>query len=537
MIRRTRLILWCASFWLGAAAVASAATLLACGEATVQGGTNATTDIDELAAGYLHAKYSPSPFHTARKVYFQFDLAGAYADTNAPAVFTLAFANTFKQRAQLWALNQRCPAFGSNLTWNTAQANQTNSNSLLTSGAFTATPLGASVLLPTNAVAPGTYSFPLGRLGDYLFADTLTFVLAGVDDPSNSASGLRLQLGQAKLNFVTLTNVPRPSTNYDVYLLAGQSNMDGRGQAADLTNDLARWSQPQNDVRIYFANPGSSTNYDPLPAYVTGWQTLATGCSVPPGFVGALPSPDFGPEIGFGRTLADAQPSRHLALIKVSKGGTSLSSDWNPSRGYLYATFTNQVPAALADLTAEGHTYVVRGMIWHQGEADVSLGGPRYYTNLTAFIGAVRRDLGLANLPVVVGEIATNKDAAFRQWQCQVSQDVPWVGFASADGLETFEGTHFVSRDVLELGRRFALGFKPPPAQITRLASAGAVWTFDAGGLAGAPGVLLCSTNLSLPLTNWTAIASNKFDSLGRGQFTNQLSTGKRQQFFRLKVE
>jgi hypothetical protein len=37
-------------------------------------------------------------------------------------------------------------------------------------------------------------------------------------------------------------------TNYDVYLGAGQTNMDGRRRVSELTNTLAKWSQPQPDV-------------------------------------------------------------------------------------------------------------------------------------------------------------------------------------------------------------------------------------------------------------------------------------------------
>ena len=40
----------------------------------------------------------------------------------------------------------------------------------------------------------------------------------------------------------------------DVYIAAGQSNMDGRGLVSDLgLNDLLR--QPQADARIWYANP------------------------------------------------------------------------------------------------------------------------------------------------------------------------------------------------------------------------------------------------------------------------------------------
>lgn len=516
-----------------------AASVFASGEATVQGGTNAVTDISESTAGYLHVKYATSPFTSSRKAYFQFNLADTEAETNAAATFTVSFSTTNKQHVQLWALNQACPPFGSSLTWNSAQANATNSNALLTTGLFTGIPIGIDLLIPTNNTSPANpYSFVIPRLGDFLFSNTITLVLVGVDDANNNSGGLRLALGQATLTFGAPTNPPPGlSTNYDVYLITGQSNMDGRGQTAELTNALASWTQPQSDVRIYYANPGSSTNYNPVPAYSTGWQSLAPGFSVPPGFSGSLPSGDFGPELAFGRTMADAQPQRHIALIKVTKGGTSLSADWSPTGGYLYSTFTNRVRAALDVLQTGGHRFVVRGLIWHQGESDVSGGAPLYYTNLTAFIQAVRRDLALANLPFVVGEIATNKSEAFRQTQFQITRDIPWVGFASADGLQTYEGTHFITRDVLELGRRFAVGFNLPPAVITGFKGEGTQWLLTSSGLAGAPCRLLGTTNLTVPFSNWTSLDSNTFDSLGRTQFTNRTAPGKRQEYFQIRAD
>ncbi|MCB0221709.1 MAG: hypothetical protein KDH09_18575, partial [Chrysiogenetes bacterium] len=69
----------------------------------------------------------------------------------------------------------------------------------------------------------------------------------------------------------------------DVYILAGQSNMEGRAHRKDLPQELAR---PRPDI-LYFCGDT--------------WEPLAPGGSRKP------PSPDgFGPEITFGRTLANA---------------------------------------------------------------------------------------------------------------------------------------------------------------------------------------------------------------------------------------
>src|SRR5438128_1003001 len=103
--------------------------------------------------------------------------------TNSPATFTIHSTNTY--RVQLWGLNQVYPGFNSAITWNNAQANDVNSDALLTSGPFTASTINSPVLLST-----GTQNFNLPRLGDFLFNNEVTLVIAPVDDAANNAGGL-----------------------------------------------------------------------------------------------------------------------------------------------------------------------------------------------------------------------------------------------------------------------------------------------------------------------------------------------------------
>ncbi|MFK8113676.1 MAG: sialate O-acetylesterase, partial [Rubripirellula sp.] len=78
---------------------------------------------------------------------------------------------------------------------------------------------------------------------------------------------------------------------YDVYLLAGQSNMDGRGAISDLTpNDM----QPSDDAIIFYRN---------MPTSSDEWKPLAPGFSIPPKHKTGLPSSTFGPELGFAKAM------------------------------------------------------------------------------------------------------------------------------------------------------------------------------------------------------------------------------------------
>ena len=46
---------------------------------------------------------------------------------------------------------------------------------------------------------------------------------------------------------------------------------------------------------------------------------------------------------------------------------------------------------------------------------------------------------------------------------------------------------------------------------------------------------LICSTNLTMPLANWTRVATNQFDAGGGFNFTNGVNAGSPQQFYRLQ--
>ena len=241
--------------------------------------------------------------------------------------------------------------------------------------------------------------------------------------------------------------LPASAANYDVYLLAGQSNMDGRGKVADLSPEQRR---PFANVVIYYRNPPIATD---------GFKPLAPGYSIAPNDkVKTLPSPTFGPEIGFAKAMTKALPDRQFALIKGSKGGTSLSRDWKPGAGPCYRNFIQTVALARRALASDGSTPTLRGVLWLQGESDSKATAKEYQQMLTAFIARLRADVHQPNLPFLVGEVADNgKRDAVRQAQRAVAQTVLHVGFVPADGLQTSDrGTHFDAASQLTLGERFA---------------------------------------------------------------------------------
>jgi hypothetical protein len=55
-------------------------------------------------------------------------------------------------------------------------------------------------------------------------------------------------------------------------------------------------------------------------------------------------------------------------------------------------------------------------------------------------------------------------------------------------------------------------------------------------GVPGWPYYVLASTNLSLPLSNWTVLATNSFDSNGHFNFTNELNANQPDLFYLLQI-
>ena len=241
--------------------------------------------------------------------------------------------------------------------------------------------------------------------------------------------------------------------HYHVFILAGQSNMDGRGKVADLDAD---WKKPQDDVRFYYGSNASTSG---------GWIPLQPGYSVPPNYKGELPSPTFGPELSFGRAMAAAMKGKKVALIKYAVGGTNLNKQWDPQApGPQYANFLKTLKASLAALKKEGATYEVDGMVWHQGESDASLSAEDYQKKLEAFIQAVRAELKAPELPFVIGELFNNGQEGItriRTAQEAAAKATPHTAFVSSAHLTVLDKiTHFDAASQLQFGQRYADAMK-----------------------------------------------------------------------------
>ena len=104
-------------------------------------------------SGVLEVKSGSSTGTGTRKSYVQFDV-GASPNTNANATFYIPLSGTPESQAIrviLWGLNQAAPTMGPSTTWNTAQANWTNTDYLWVSAptngtTATATPISTNLI-------------------------------------------------------------------------------------------------------------------------------------------------------------------------------------------------------------------------------------------------------------------------------------------------------------------------------------------------------------------------------------------------------
>ena len=249
-----------------------------------------------------------------------------------------------------------------------------------------------------------------------------------------------------------------------VFILAGQSNMEGPAQVAtfDYLGDDPATSplleqmrgedgQPRvcDHVWISYLTGANEENFE-----LTGELTAGYGSMW--GLDPTKPGDKIGPEFTFGLTL-DAALDEPVLIIKTAWGGKSLHTDFRPpsagpyvlndfqrklyygpkghgvpedmdqwladkqrDTGYYYRLMIEHVRKVLRDLDRvcpgyeAGQGYELAGFVWFQGWNDMvdghtypERGKPgrfdRYSELLAHFIRDVRQDLGAPKLPFVIG--------------------------------------------------------------------------------------------------------------------------------------
>ncbi len=232
----------------------------------------------------------------------------------------------------------------------------------------------------------------------------------------------------------------------DLFLLAGQSNMVGGAPIGDLD---PRYAPPREDV-LYSYRLGTGAGTNESDGFGALRHLHGTG-------VGA----SYGPELGFGHTLADAMPDRRFALAKFAVNGSSLANRWGPDDNDLYPDFIDFARRQIATLEADGHEVRVRGLVWVQGSGDAYADlAVNYAANLAALVGAVRSDLGLGDLAVLLTqEHADSGRPAVDEIRAQKQAFVDADGNAWMVNIDDYplrDPVHFAGETTIVAGNRLA---------------------------------------------------------------------------------
>jgi Carbohydrate esterase, sialic acid-specific acetylesterase len=219
-----------------------------------------------------------------------------------------------------------------------------------------------------------------------------------------------------------------------LYLLMGQSNMAGRGkiEPEDKT--------PNPRVLVLTANGMWKLAVEPI-------------TRDNPRIMGV------GPGLAFGKAMAERFSKVTIGLVPCAVGGTPLSR-WQKG-GDLYSNAVYHARLAMEDGT-------LKGILWHQGENDSISGlAETYGDRLVQMIHDIRADLGLPELPFVVGQIGefiykrkpNNLPEArlVNDALLKIPDRVPHTACVRSRGLTCKrDQIHFDTPAQRELGRRFA---------------------------------------------------------------------------------
>lgn len=233
-----------------------------------------------------------------------------------------------------------------------------------------------------------------------------------------------------------------PRAQFHLFVLAGQSNMAGRGEVEqqDQVIDPRVLSLGADNVWVPAVDPLHSDK---------------------PKVVG----------VGLGRTFAieyaKAHPGVTVGLIPCAHGGSPISS-WVPG-GYHDQTQGHPYDMTLERVRLASQVGQLKGVLWHQGESDSKPQASAVYEeNLARVVDRFRAEFHVPELPFVIGQLGIFPS---RPWdehrqrvdaaQKRVAELLPNCEFVSALGLlHRGDETHFDSAAYREFGRRYYAAYQ-----------------------------------------------------------------------------
>ena len=265
---------------------------------------------------------------------------------------------------------------------------------------------------------------------------------------------LRLQDSPAVVSFTDLLVG-------DLWILAGQSNMEGLGDLVDAQSpsplvhsfDMAdRWVLAEEPLHT-LVNATDAVHWPPnsdqVPEKWTGQkldQYLANRRK------GA------GPGLPFAVEMAK-RTEVPIGLLPCAHDGTSLEQ-WDPALKNVGGD--SLYGSMLRRFRATGGR--VRGVLWYQGESDANpKAAPLFEERFRKFVQAIRADFNEPKLPFYYVQIGRTANPANPQhWnavqlaQLRSESEIPYVGMAAAVDLTLDDAIHVDTQDLKRVGIRLS---------------------------------------------------------------------------------
>jgi hypothetical protein len=218
-----------------------------------------------------------------------------------------------------------------------------------------------------------------------------------------------------------------------VFILAGQSNMEGKGTIKHLEQVVSDNTQEYGNLR----KNGKWVERDDVWIDYLGNRDRRKKGKLTVGY--GSPDDRIGPELGFGNQVGDVIEDPVL-IIKYAVGGRAIALGFRPPSsgpidpgtipvklqqeiesgkripGYEYRKMMSHIKNVLDNLAESmpiynGEPVELSGFVWFQGWNDQYNGFEKHYqTNMANFIRDVRKELKSPNLPFVIGGMGQGGD-------------------------------------------------------------------------------------------------------------------------------
>ncbi len=260
-------------------------------------------------------------------------------------------------------------------------------------------------------------------------------------------------------------DICRKTTDKLLVLLAGQSNMAGRGYAEpedllEIRNLLMirpdfKWqpaiepiTKDRSFIGTFQASGEKLTGTDPFETVLPEGDQKVVGVGL-----GRT----------FGRLLAEANPGQTVGLIPCAVGGTSIAA-WMPGGIDDHDPENYPYDNAIKKAREAQKSGRIVAVLWHQGETDAKRKTPDYTEKLRMVVRNFRKDLQLGyDVPFIAGDMASFYDESINSniaivdnaLETLAQEEKSFMYISTKDMMHRGDNLHFNTDSLHKLGARY----------------------------------------------------------------------------------